>query len=464
MLAFAILILPLIGSLLCLTLKSTRAILALVVATVLASAAAGALLTTANSQPAWLRLDALTVFHLLLMYLIYSLSSLYAFNYFEADKRRTARRFGALWLAALSAMTLVLVADNIGIMWLGMETTTLLTAFMICLHRGRGALEAMWKYLLICSVGIAFAFLGTLLTSAASSGTLLWSALTTAPLNPQILKTGFVFALVGYGTKAGLAPMHTWLPDAHSQSPAPVSAMFSGFMLNAALYCILRHAAIVNAALGSNHFTATLIGGFGMASLLLGASFIIFQQNLKRLLAYCSVEHMGIICLGIGLGQPAIALLHTLNHSLAKSLGFFAAGRLIKIYDSHEMKNIRGSLQQAPLLGAALTVSLLALSGTAPFAVFLSEFLIIKAAIEAQAPWTLAVLISGTLIAFIAIIKRLINMAWGVAPSQTPVRASTCQKIFYLGMMAALIVLGIWQPQALLSLLEQAALISGGLE
>ena len=266
----------------------------------------------------WLYLDALSSFNLAVMIAVYVMSSAYAFVYFKEERRashlslRQARQFAGLWCGAFSSMTLALISNNLGIMWVGIEATTLLTAFLICIHSTRQSLEAMWKYLLICSVGVAFAFLGTLLAAASSRTVpgldmhqaLLWTRLRdhATMLNPALIKAAFIFLVVGYGTKAGLAPMHNWLPDAHSQAPSPVSALFSGFMLNAALYCIMRYLPIVETATGHRGWATTLLAFLGVFSIGIGAAFIVFQHDVKRLLAYCSVEHIGIIALGLGLG------------------------------------------------------------------------------------------------------------------------------------------------------------------
>ncbi|MCX5758016.1 MAG: proton-conducting transporter membrane subunit [Candidatus Hydrogenedentes bacterium] len=308
----------------------------------------------------WLYLDALSTYHLAVMMVVFALSSLYLPGYFGEEIRDNvltpgaARRFGVLWFGALTAMTLVLISNNVGIMWVGIEATTLVTAFLICIHRTPESVEAMWKYLIICSVGVAFAFMGTLLAGAAAnalhlppSQALLWTCLrqNASHLDPVLIKVAFVFLLVGYGTKAGLAPMHSWLPDAHSQAPAPVSALFSGFMLNAALYCIMRYMPLVEGSSGHAGWSLRLLLFFGLTSILVAATFIIFQHDLKRLLAYHSVEHLGIIAVGLGLGGLGTfaALLHTLNHSICKSLSFFAAGRLGQMYGTHDMSKVAAS-------------------------------------------------------------------------------------------------------------------------
>jgi len=253
-----LLALPAAGAGICLLPGSPRAVLRVVCAGVLATAAAAFAAVSAvlrgvpvRSAAGWFFLDELSAWHLAVLMAVYSLSSLFAVGYFRQDAAarhfplRTARRFGALWLGSLWSMILVLVSNNLGIMWVGIEATTLLTAFLICIPVSPTALEAMWKYLIMCSVGVAFAFIGTILVGAAAAPaqlppaeTLLWTRLagSAALLDPRLLKAGFLFLVVGYGTKAGLAPMHNWLPDAHSQAPAPVSAVFSGILLNAALY------------------------------------------------------------------------------------------------------------------------------------------------------------------------------------------------------------------------------------
>ena len=317
---YAMLALPALGAALCLVLRRPRHVLATIVIVSAAEVAFAVNVWTevlggkgfVAAADEWFYIDAFSAFHIIVLVLVFVLSSAFAGVYFAnetGDHPFTvpiARRFGALWLGALTAMMLVLVSNNLGIMWVGMEATTLLTAFLISLHPSRLSLEAMWKYLIICSIGIAFAFMGTLLAAAAvqSGGTveaegLFWTQLASpdARLDPTLMKFAFIFVLVGYGTKAGLAPIHSWLPDAHSQAPAPVSAMFSGFLLNTALYCIMRYVPAVRHALGGE-FASGLLIFFGTLSILVAAGFIVFQRDAKRLLAYHSVEHLGIIALG----------------------------------------------------------------------------------------------------------------------------------------------------------------------
>lgn len=487
LLLWTLFLLPALGAAACFACPSARSVMWTVLAGVLLSAVPavacvwrvrnGGMLTAAFD---WLYLDALSGFHLAVMMLVFLMSSIYLIGYFRAETPEhaltlaAARRFGALWFGALTAMTLVLLSNNIGIMWVSIEATTLVTAFLICTHKSPAALEATWKYLIICSVGVAFAFMGTLLAGAAAEGlhlpasrTLLWTALRhdAANLNPALLKTAFLFLLVGYGTKAGLAPMHSWLPDAHSQAPAPVSALFSGFMLNAALYCIMRYIPLIEGCTGHAGWSLRLLQFFGVVSILTAAAFILFQRDLKRLLAYCSVEHIGIIAVGLGLGGLGVfaALLHLLNHSLCKSLSFFAAGRLGQMYGTHDMGKMAGALRAAPVWGKTLLGALLALIGVAPFALFLSEFLVLRAAAHAGAYWTLGLFLAGAALVFMGTLQHVINIAWGV-PVITPrkERTGALEKALAAVTLAALLLLGLWIPGFLRGMLEAASAIVQG--
>lgn len=426
----------------------------------------------------WLYLDALSAWHLLVMLLVFIAGSVFALDYFHDDlvtgrlALTAARRYNQLWLGSLWTMTLTLLANNIGLMWVGMEATTLVTAFLISVYPKSAAIEAMWKYLIICSVGIAFAFIGILLVAASlpttgeGSQQLFWTHLSTAGgYNLLLLKAAFLFSLIGFGTKAGLAPTHTWLPDAHSQAPGPVSAMFSGFMLNAALYCIMRHGAIVNHALGSDQFTSRLYIIFGLVSIIVPAAFILYQRDIKRLLAYSSVEHLGIITLGLGLGPAGCfaSLLHTLNHSMGKSLSFFAAGRLGQLYGSHEIQRIRGAIHSAPLWAIALAGGLLALVGAAPFSIFISEYLLVKAAIDRQDGVVLVIFLLGISVIFVAVLRHLMPMIWGEGQTLSKKSCSPSAVIVVISLLGLLLFFGLYLPLPIQSFLRRAAALIGGL-
>ena len=427
----------------------------------------------------WFYVDAFSAFHIIVLALVFVLSSAFASVYFGHERNDDAftlviaRRFGGLWLGAQAAMLLVLASNNIGIMWVGMEATTLLTAFLISLHPSHLSLEAMWKYLIICSIGIAFAFMGTLLAAASiqSDGTtagdaLFWTKLasTKTHLDPTLMKFAFVFVLVGYGTKAGLAPIHSWLPDAHSQAPAPVSAMFSGFLLNTALYCIMRFVPPVQHALGQD-FASTLLLIFGTLSILVAASFIVFQRDAKRLLAYHSVEHMGIITLGYALGPIGTfaALFHTLNHSVCKSLAFFAVGRLGQRFGTHEMHAISGALKIDRLWGTALLISLLALIGVAPFSIFMSEYQLLRAAVGAGAWVTLVLFLVASSVVFVSALRHMIDMAFG-NPAWDDRSAGDGKLSVPIVVVAVglLLFLGVWMPLPLSDGIARAAAVLTG--
>lgn len=486
-LLWALLVSPVVFGLASLTGESEKRSLLLMLAGVGAQCffASLAIIQVFSSGPVidasgWLRLDALSAYHLMVMLVVYGGSSLFAWVYFISEMNAGYLRLGqvktftSLWCPAMSAMALVLISNNLGMMWIGIEATTLLTAFLICIHMSRGVLEAMWKYLVICSVGTALAFLGTLflIVSAhdlgfSSGEALLWTNLLNKAdqLDPMLTKAAFIFILVGYGTKAGLAPMHSWLPDAHSKAPAPVSALFSGFMLNAALYCVMRFIPLVNIATGNVDWPLGLLLGFGMVSIIVAAAYVLFQSDVKRLLAYCSVEHLGIIALGLGIGGlgTMAALFHTLNHSFSKALSFFAAGRLGQFYGSHEMKEMPGGLKVSPIWGGALIASFLALIGVAPFSVFMSEFQILKAAVDKNMLLVLSIFIIGTASIFIGMLQHAIPLAWGEQPDGIKTqKGSLLEAFIVLFPLVILLLLGIWMPEPFRIVLEKAAEIIQG--
>ncbi|MFA5042441.1 MAG: proton-conducting transporter membrane subunit [Kiritimatiellia bacterium] len=482
-----LLLLPVAGAGMCALLRAPRAVLTVLIGLAVLEAAVGVFLVSGVFSGApdsaawgWFYLDALSAYHLAILLLVYLLSTVYAAGYFRHElaegllSPRQIRRFGILWCGALSAMALVIISNNIGAMWIGMEATTLMTAFLICVHRTAASLEAMWKYLLMCSVGVACAFMGTLLAVAAARGlpisgsdVMLWTQMraAAAQMNLPLLKLAFLFLLVGYGAKAGLAPMHNWLPDAHSQAPAPVSALFSGFMLNTAFYCILRYVAIVEVATGGSGWSLRLLQLFGLISILVATAFILFQKDVKRLLAYCSVEHLGIISLGVGLGGFGVfaALFHVFNHAIAKTLAFFSAGRIGQIYGTHAIANIRGTLRAHPVWGIGLLGSFLALIGVAPFALFMSELQIIFAAMDGRAYVALALFLAGAGVIFMGMLKHAMAMAWGEPEHPTPTPAAgVADMILVAGSLLILLAAGLWMPAWYRDLLLRAAHIVEG--
>jgi hydrogenase-4 component F len=353
---------------------------------VLGSAAllAGAVLQGSSSRvAAWgdlLRLDELGSYFLLIVAGVHFLCSVYACGYFRRELEGghigpgKVRRYHVWINLFVLSMVVVVCSHHLALQWVAVEATTLFSAPLIYLHGDRRGMEAAWKYLLICSVGIAFAFLGIIfLSRAAGDVPLTYTALPLAAkrLDPRFLRLAFLFFLVGYGTKMGLAPMHTWLPDAHSQAPAPASAMLSGVLLNCALLSLLRVAPVIPGA-----YASPLLILFGILSIAVPALLVAVQRDIKRLLAFSSIENMGIVVLGLGFGGAArpAALLHVLNHSVAKVLLFLVAGDLILRFGTQKIRQIHGILRETPLRGVLLFGGILAITGSPPFGAFWSEF------------------------------------------------------------------------------------------
>jgi hydrogenase-4 component F len=420
-------------------------------------------------------IDPLALYHIFLVNLIFLISSIYATGYFShAVKSGTfalsyARRFCMLWQTYQAMLLLVLLSNNIGIMWVALEATTLVSAFLILSDGDSLSIEAMWKYLLICSVGIVFAFMGTLLTVAASSNPqapepmYLFSQLNAHAnlIDPRLMLFAFIFIVVGFGTKAGLSPMHTWLPDAHSQAPTPVSTVFSGVMLNCALFCIMRYLPITEAALGHDGQAHTILLLLGLLSLVFSAVFIPVQHDMKRFLAYCSVEHIGIIAVGLGMGGAGVfaALLHTLNHSLAKTLSFFSAGHIGNYFGTRDMRRISGAIRAIPLWGMAFFIAILVLIGVAPFSVFMSEFLIVKAAFVQGKYVVVGLFFFCALAVFFSALKFALGVSFGANASghAAPQRVRRVDVVIVLAIIGVLLMLGVWIPTAFTDFLKNAA-------
>jgi hydrogenase-4 component F len=425
-------------------------------------------------------IDSLSLYHIGLVAIVFFLSSVYSISYFSEGiasgsfDSKSARRFGLLWNGFFAILTAVLCSNNMGILWICLEASTLISALLIKTDGRPASIEAMWKYLLLCSVGIAFAFVGTMLLSVAARGvmvppgeTLLWTSLSqhARALDGKVMCAAFIFILVGFGTKAGLAPMHTWLPDAHSQAPTPVSAVFSGIMLNCALYCIMRYLPLCEAAMGWKGKAHTMLVLFGLLSIIIGAVFIPAQKNIKRLLAYCSVEHMGIIALGLGLGGfgTFAALFHTLNHSISKTLAFYSAGGLARYYGTHDMQKMKGAIAATPLWGTAFFISFLALIGVAPFSLFMSEFQLVKTAIDSGRFIELAIFFFGSVVVFVSMLRFAIGVAMGVK-SPGPPRPAAVPREFLLVVLCAgvLLTFGFFMPRWYSDLLNNASIIVEG--
>lgn len=326
----------------------------------------------------------------------------------------------------IAAMLLAVSANSVGIMWVALEATTVFSALIIPLRLTKGSVEASWKYILIGSVGIALAFAGTVLSyfdfvalSGRVENALNWPVLrATAPLlHPEVMRLSFVFILVGYGTKAGIAPMHTWKPDAYGESPSALGALMSSALFAVAVYALLRWKMVVDACVGG-HFSNNLFLALGVLSLVIGSFSVVLARNYKRLLAYSGVEHAGLICIGLGLGPLGVfaALLHLINHTAVKSLLFFLVRAIEFKFDSPLIKDVRGMLKVMPWTAGLFALGILALIGLPPFGLFVSEFALFRAGFAAKHHWLMGATLMLLVVAFISFISHLNNMLYGSAP------------------------------------------------
>lgn len=421
----------------------------------LGALAAGALLASAillsgtgQAMTVWglLRVDALSSFMLVVIGAVALLATAASPAYLAAELAtghtgpRAAKRYGVLTQAFIAAMALAVLASNLGVMWVAIEATTILTAFLVGFHHSRQATEAAWKYVVICSAGIVLAFLGLVIVHYAAlhaadlqadlqaglapADALDGAALArhAAGLDPGVMRIAAVLLVLGFGTKAGLAPMHAWLPDAHSQAPAPVSALMSGVLLSVAFYAILRVKVIADVALGPATMRVLLIAA-ALGSLAVAALLLLAQRDYKRLLAYSSIEHMGLLALGTAIGTRlalAAVLLHILGHGLGKSALFLTSGHLHQAAGSSRIDAVRGLARRSPLLAGAFALGLLALLGMPPFSLFASELAIVRAGFTAGLGWAITVALLLMLIIVAAIGRHGRRMLLGTPGPATP--------------------------------------------
>jgi len=366
-------------------------------------------------------------------------------------------------------MVLCLLSNNIGILWVAVEGATLATVLLVSLYRTPASLEAAWKYFILCSVGIAQALFGIILLYFAAEkvigpgGTsLLWTHLYAVrdQLEPTVLSLAFVFLLVGFGTKVGLVPLHNWLPDAHAEGPTPVSAVLSGLLLNVALYAVVRSKVLVDGALGRN-FSGGLMMGFGLLSVVVAAFFLSRQKDIKRMFAYSSIEHMGIVTFAFGMGGPVAAfagLLHMTVHSLTKSAIFFTVGHATQKTGTQNMADIRGLIEQSPAIGWGLALGTLAILGMPPFGVFTSEFLVLTTAMH-EHPWATPFLLVALGVAFAAIFGKVQPMVFGETNLRRLPHAPALVPVFVH--LAIVLMLGLYIPPYLVEWYRQAAAFIG---
>jgi hydrogenase-4 component F len=440
------------------------------------------LFSPADTIGHWIGLDALSAIFLLLTSLLFLLVTIYALGYVAREpaalhtdyedgslfKNEPESVFTGSLLFLLSAMTVAILSRHVALQWVAIEATTLASAPLIYFHQNRRSLEAAWKYLILCSVGIAMALLGIFFVRMAAQGgdgdlTIDWLLRSASGLSHKWLGVAFIFMLVGYGTKMGLAPMHTWLPDAHSEAPSPVSALLSGALLNCAFMGILRLQQVCVAA-GMAAFGGDLLILFGLFSMAMAAVFILRQVDYKRMLAYSSVEHMGILALGVGLGAMGLfgSLLHAVNHSVSKALLFLTAGNILARFHTKDTTKIQGLCHTLPATGVLWVVGFLAVTGSPPFGTFVSEFTILRACLD-QGRWLIAtVYVLSLLVVFVGMSAIVLRMALGKgeqnAAAREPLTAIVPPAVFAV----LAVLLGVYLPGPIADRLHGAAQLLGG--
>jgi hydrogenase-4 component F len=383
---------------------------------------------------------------------------------------RRLRLYHSMYQLFMAAMFLALLTNNMGLMWVAMEAATLSTVLLVSLYRTKASLEAAWKYFILCGVGIAQALFGTILLYFAAERTLgrqgmtalLWTHLNAAKadLEPRVMGLAFVFLLVGYGTKVGLAPLHNWLPDAHAEGPTPVSAVLSGLLLNVALYAVIRCKVLAVGSIGPL-MPGRMLMAFGLLSAVLAAFFLWRQRDIKRLFGYSSIEHMGIITFAFGLGGPVAnfaALLHMTVHSLTKSSIFFTAGHASQTAGTQQIDDIRGLVGISPTIGWGLMLGSLAILGMPPFGVFASEFLILTTAMR-EHPWATPFLLIALGVAFAGIFMKVQPMVFGESDAPKLPHSPALVPVFVH--LTMVLVLGLYIPPALAEWYRAAARLIG---
>src|SRR5690606_5982066 len=446
------------------------------VASLLTFAAAASLLFLGRPEPgAYLLVDDLNIVFIVLNTFVGFTTSIFSASYIahELQSGRLTpsylRFYHAMYQMMLFGMNLAFVSNNIGLMWVAVELATLTTVLMVGIYRTHEALEAAWKYFILGSVGIALALFGTILVYMSAQPVLgagydamVWTSLMAkaAAFNPDMLNLAFVFLMLGYGTKVGLAPLHAWLPDAHAEGPTPISAVLSGLLLNVALYAVVRFKMLLTAnpdAISPGPLMVVL----GLVSLIFAAFMLYRRRDIKRMFAYSSIEHMGIITFAFGMGGPLAnfaGLLHMTMHSLTKSAIFFAVGHVAQVKGTQKMAEIRGLTQSHPALGWGLVVGVVAIAGLPPLGIFMSEFLIVSSTF-AREPLLAVPLVFGLLVAFGALVLRMSDIAFGKPTGNLgPVEASY---VPLYAQLALVLIAGIYLPGPLVTWFQNVARLLG---
>jgi len=447
-----------------------------VVASLLTFLSAAALLWLPRPAPgSYVLVDDLNIVFIVLNSFVGLTTSIFSASYIahELDTGRLTpaylRFYHAMYQVMMFGMNLAFMSNNIGLMWVAVELATLTTVLMVGIYRTEAALEAAWKYFILGSVGIAFALFGTILVYMAARpvvgegpDAMVWTILIqhAGDFDPALFNVAFVFLFLGYGTKVGLAPLHAWLPDAHAEGPTPISAVLSGLLLNVALYALLRFKMML-AANPAAIAPGSLMVIMGLASLLFASFMLYRRRDIKRLFAYSSIEHMGIIVFAFGMGGPLAnfaGLLHMVMHSLTKSAIFFAVGHIAQIKGTQSIAKIRGLTETHPALGWGLVVGVVAIAGLPPLGIFMSEFLLVSSTFARQ-PWLALLLVFGLLVAFGALTLRLTGVAFGTPRgSRAPAEASYLPMFAHL---ALVLIAGVYLPAPVVLWFQHVAKLLG---
>jgi hydrogenase-4 component F len=442
---------------------------------------------TVSALDGFLRADALSALVIILTTFIALACAIYSVGYFRADARAKKiteaqlRRYYALTPLFVAVMLLVPLADNLGVMWVAIESGTLSSVLLVAFYNQKTSIEAAWKYIIIGSIGISLALFGTIFTyysavnvlGAETQHGMNWSVLAgiADKFDPKAMRLAFILVLLGYGTKAGLAPMHTWKPDAYSEAPVPTAALLGTAFVNCAVYGIARFDVLAVKCLGPE-FSGRLLVWFGVASILVAAPFILTQRNFRRILAYSSIDHAGIMVAAIGFGGKLGALgaaLHMVFHGVTKPLMFFCAGGVQQRFATPYFRRVRGVIHILPWTGGFFLMATLAVTGTPPFSIFQSEFITLSAALATGHSWLAFLFVAGAMTIFAGFLVHMVKMNLG-EPRSDRVIGSTVQRFnecpWKLGAMmmvaAAVVALAFWLPQPLYQLVQQAAQIIGG--
>ncbi len=447
-----------------------------IAASTLTLAAAVVLALGEHTTAALFFVDDLNAFLVVLTAVVGFTTSLYSAGYLGHEWRNRplkpwqVRFYHAMFQAFMATLLLALTANNIGLMWVAVEGATLTTALMVSLYRTKTAIEAAWKYFILCGVGIALALFGTILIYLADKTAqfhgleaMAWTELQlrARSFDAAILNIAFVFVLVGYGTKVGLVPLHAWLPDAHAEGPTPISAVLSGLLLNVALYAVLRFKMLL-AANGQAIAPGPLMIAMGLLSLLVAAATLYRRRDVKKLFSYSSVEHMGIVTLAFGIGGPVASfagLLHMAMHALTKSAIFFAVGSMAQSRGSQEISALSGATISHPALGWGFVAAVLAIAGLPPFGIFAAEFMLVTSAIE-RSSWLAAAIVAGLLLAFGGLIRHLQTIAFAPVPEGAAQARVAPPVALYLH-LALVLAAGLYLPPPLVAWLRRVASLLG---